>query len=928
MALYRVASYTRLMLVGRDEEQQALVRLLDDARAGRSGVLAISGEAGIGKSALLAYAEEQATGMNVLRARGVQSEAHIPFAGLFELLRPALPWIDQIPDPQATALESALALRPAASAPGRFAVGAATLSLLAAYSESAPVAVLLDDAHWLDGSSADALLFAFRRLVADPVAVVLAVRQGEQSLLDGADLPALSLAGLDRASAGELLRYQAAEPLQHNLADRLHRETGGNPLALLELVRDRRRLADLPPDAPLATVSSVAGVYLERMRSLPERARDALVLASAIDGGEVSVLARAAPMLGLELSDLVPAEAAGLITVHHSRVEFRHPLARSAIYGDALPDRRRTLHRALASALPDSEADRRAWHLALASFGPDDAASSALEQAGQRAHRRGAYDVSSRAFERAALLAPDEDRKARLCYAAADAAWLGGLADRAIALLDQADRHAPAADLAVAIEHLRGYIAIHRGPVTEGQQILLDAAERAAPIDQERAVVMLAEAAYASFFAGDAATMRLAAERAASLAPPDPNGRIAFFTLITRGMALIFSGEDEPGAPAIRAAVEALERSDELRDDPRLLAWAAMGSIWLREADIGRALGYRALEVARRKSAVGALPFLLIHVAIDQAATDRWAEAQAGFHEAISLARETGQQTDLGACLAYLARLEARQGRAELSRGHANEALSLSRKLSLGVWEVIAIAALGELELSLGRPETALAHFEEQRAVLRSRRILDADLSPVPELVEIYLRLGRGPEAAELAGEFSRDADIKAQPWALARAARCRGLLAAAGESDPHFDTALALHAQTADAFETARTHLAYGARLRRERQRVRAREQLRAAIDAFDHLGADPWSEMARTELAATGETARRRDVTTLNDLTPQELQIALSLAEGRTTRETAAALFLSPKTIEYHLRSVYRKLSVGSRSELTAAMERIAAG
>jgi DNA-binding CsgD family transcriptional regulator len=916
------------MLVGRDLEQQTLVRLLGDARAGRSGVLAISGEPGIGKSALLGYAKEQAVGLNVLRARGVQSEAQIPFAGLFELLRPALPWIDQIPGPQALALESALALRPAASAPGRFAVGAATLSLLAAYSEQSPVAVLVDDAHWLDGSSADALLFAFRRLDADPVAVVLVVRQGEPSLLDGADLPTLRLAGLDRASAAELLRHQGGEPLSQDLADRLHRDTGGNPLALLELGAERERLVGLPPDAPLATGIGVARVYLQRMLTLPGRTRDALVLASAIDGGEVPVLARAAPILGLDLSDLVPAEVAGLITVHDSRVEFRHPLARSAIYGDAPADRRRELHRALASALPDSELDRRAWHLALASFGPDDAASSALEQAGQRAYQRSAYEVSSRAFERAALLAPEEARRGRLLYSSADAAWLGGLADRAVALLDQADRHVPPADLAIEIQHLRGHIAIHRGPVAEGQEILLAAAERAVPIDPERAVVMLAEVAYASFYAGDARAMRLAAERAASLSPPDPNGRIAFFTLITRGMALIFSGEAEPGAPAVRAAVEVLERSDELRDDPRLLAWAAMGSVWLREADTGRVLLYRALETARRKSAVGALPFLLAHVAVDEAGADRWAEAQAGYHEAIGLAREIGQYSDLGIVLGFSARLEARLGRSERSRRHADEALSLSRKLGLGVAEVWAIAALGDLELGSGRPEAALAHFEEQRAVLSSHGIADPDLSPVPELVEINLRLGRGPEAAAMAAEFARDAEIKAQPWALARAARCRGLLAAEGESDPHFDTALALHRQTADAFETARTHLAYGARLRRERQRVRAREQLRAAVEVFDHLGADPWAEMARTELAATGETARRRDVTTLNDLTPQELQIALSLAEGRTTRETAAALFLSPKTIEYHLRSVYRKLSIGSRSELTAAMERLAAG
>jgi DNA-binding CsgD family transcriptional regulator len=915
------------MLLGRAHEQRALVRLLEQARAGGSGVLAIVGEAGIGKSTLLAYAGEQAAGMNVLRARGVQSEAHIPFASLFELLRPALSWIRQIPTPQAEALESALALRPA-SAPGRFAVGAATLSLLAAYSEQAPLAVLVDDTQWLDGSSADALLFAFRRLVADPVAVILAVRQGEPSLLDGADLPALRLQGLDRTSAAELLKRQGDEPLSPELADRLHRETGGNPLALLELGAERQRLADLPPDAPLVAGTSVARVYLQRLRTLPQRTRDALALAAAVDGGEVPVLVRAAPMLGLDLSDLVPAEAAALITVHDSRVEFRHPLARSASYADAPADRRRELHRALASALPDAEADRRAWHLALASFGPDDAASSALEQAGQRAYQRSAYEVSARAFERAARLAPEEARRGRLLYAAADAAWLGGLADRAAALLDQAGRPVPAADLAVAIDHLRGHIAAWSGSITTAQEILLATAERAAPIDPERAVEILAEVVAASSYAGDVATMRLAAKRVTSLLPPDANRRTTFLALLVQGMVLISSGEGEPGAPAIRAAVEVLERSDDLLGDPRLLAWAAVAPLYLREAEAGRVLASRAQAEARRSSAVGVLSSALTFMAMDQAATDRWAEAQAGFHEAIGLARETGQLTDLGMALARLAWLEARQGRSEQSRLHADEALGLSRHMGLVMSEVWALTALGELELTLGRIEAALARYEELRAVLRSRGIGDPDLLPAPELAELYLRLGRGPEAAKVAEEFTRDAEAKAQPWALARAARCRGLIAAEGESDPHFETALVLHAQTPDAFETGRTHLAYGARLRRERQRVQAREQLRAAIEVFDRLGAEPWSEMARAELAATGETARRRDVTTLNDLTPQELQIALSLAEGRTTRETAAALFLSPKTIEYHLRSVYRKFDIGSRSELKAAMDRLAAG
>jgi DNA-binding CsgD family transcriptional regulator len=422
--------------------------------------------------------------------------------------------------------------------------------------------------------------------------------------------------------------------------------------------------------------------------------------------------------------------------------------------------------------------------------------------------------------------------------------------------------------------------------------------------------------------------MLLAAERATSLLRPDADRRTTVLALLVQGVALISSGQGEPGAPVIRAAVEILERSDDLLREPRLLAWAAVAPLYLREAEAGRALASRAQAEARRSSAVGVLPDVLTFMATDQASTDRWAEAQAGFHEAIGLARETGQLAALGTALARLAWLEARQGRPEQSRLHAEEALGLSREWGLGMSEVWALTALGELELTSGRAEAALARYEDLRAVLRSRGIGDPDLLPAPELAEIYLRLGRGPEAAKVAEEFTQDAEAKAQPWALARAARCRGLVAAEGESGPHFETALVWHAQTPDAFETARTHLAYGARLRRERQRVRAREQLRAAIEVFDRLGAEPWSELARAELAATGETARRRDVTTLNDLTPQELQIALSLAEGRTTRETAAALFLSPKTIEYHLRSVYRKLGIASRSELKAAMDRLAAG
>jgi DNA-binding CsgD family transcriptional regulator len=914
------------MLLGREQEQQAIMRLLANARAGQSGVLAIVGEPGIGKSALLASAAEQASGMSVLRARGVQSEAHIPFAGLLELLRPALDCLSRIPAPQADALESALALRPAKTR-DRFAVGAATLSLLAEYADSEPVAVLVDDAHWLDGSSADALLFAFRRLLADPVAVVLTVRHGESSLLDGADLETMRLPGLERDAAMELLKRQGGRPVSDGLSERLHRETGGNPLALLELGSELGRLAGQPPDTPLAGGTSVARVYLSRFWLLPEQTRDVLALASAVDGGEVGVLARAASALGFDLAELAPAETAGLITVSEARVEFRHPLVRSAIYADTPADRRRALHRALASALSDADIDRRAWHLALACLGPDDAASSALEQAGQRARQRSAYDVASRAFERAARLAGAAARQATLLYAAADAAWLGGLADHAVTLLDEAGRGTEAPALTVQIEHLRGHIAARRGSIAEAQAILLAAAEQAAVSEPGHAALILAEALSAAFYAGDTAAMRLAAGRAAAIAPAAADVRTAYFVLAAQGMALVMAGEGERGAAAIREATETLNHSDELRDDLSLLAWAAMASLWLRETSTGRALASEALELARRTSAVGVLPFGLSLVATDDVATDRWAEAQAGFHEAIDLARETGQHTLLGYLLARLAHLDARQGRSEESRLHAAEALSLSRTMSLGLSEVWALAAMGELELGLGQPDGALGRFEEQCAVLDARGIRDADLSPVPELVDVLLRLGRGQDAARLSADFDRDADAKGQPWVMARAARSRGLLAPEGESGQHFEAALVLHARTPDSFEAGRTHLAYGARLRRERQRLRARDHLRAAAEIFDRLGAAPWSEMARAELAATGETARRRDITTLSDLTPQELQIALSLADGRTTRETAAALFLSPKTVEYHLRNVYRKLSVGSRSELKSAMARLAA-
>jgi DNA-binding CsgD family transcriptional regulator len=519
--------------------------------------------------------------------------------------------------------------------------------------------------------------------------------------------------------------------------------------------------------------------------------------------------------------------------------------------------------------------------------------------------------VSAIAFERAGRLEADDERRSRLLQQAAEAAWLGGQAERARRLLDEAALLAPEA----RIESLRGEIATRRGPVMEGYALLLAAAERAEP---EEAVLILAEAADACFYSGATAQMLAAAARAAALVEAGADGRAPFYAAMAEGAARVMAGVGGAGAP-LRRAVELYEAGD-FDDDPRTLAWAAVAPIFLRDTGAGRALIDRAVAIAREHTAIGVLPRLLHRLARDAAMTDRWPAAQADYHEAIRLSRETGQRTELAAALAGLAWFEGRQGKEEECRAHAAESRAMCVELGVGFYEIWTYSALGELELGLGRPAAAVEHFEAQQRRAQEIGIDDVDMSPAPELVEAYLRLGRTEDASAAAKRHESRARAKGQPWALARAARCSGLLAE--DFEPHFAEALRLHEQTPDQFETARTRLAYGARLRRARQRVRAREELRAALETFDRLGPSPWADAASAELAATGETARRRDPSTLDELTPQELQIALLLAEGKTTREAAAALFLSPKTIEYHLRHVYRKLDIASRDELAQAV------
>jgi DNA-binding CsgD family transcriptional regulator len=903
------------MFVGRDRERCELDLALQRARSGESTRLGLIGEPGIGKTALLDYASEHADGMVRLRARGVESEAEIPFAALLELLRPALRMLDRIPEPQAVALEGALALRPA-QAQERFAIGAAVLSLLATCAEQSALVVLIDDAHWLDDSSAQAVLFAVRRLVADPIAVLIAAREGEPSLLDSADLPTLRISGLSSREAALLLEGVAPDD-----AARLHEATAGNPLALLELARDASELALAPEGAPLLLPARISHAFLRRVGALDEEERRALLLAATSDSGEMATLEAAASRLEIDLHQLSAAENAGLVSLRGGWVGFRHPLLRSAIYADAPASARRETHKALAAALPDRDIDRRAWHLAAAAAGVDESASAALEQAGVRGRDRSAYASAAAAFERAARLSRDSERRARLLRAAAEASWHARFADRAITLLDEARASTGDPVTVLDVDELAGHIATRRGPIMRGHAILTAAAERA---DPERAVAMLAEAAGACFYAGNPAEMLAVAERGWNRVPDPASVRTRFLAAIAVGMARVVGGDAAAGAEAIQDAIALAEGSTELREDLQLLPWLAVAPIFLRTAGKERKLLEHAIDTARARAAIGSLPFLLNLIALDHATTDRWAVAEATYREAIELARETDQQTDLVFALSGLARLQARRGHEHDCRACAAEALALCDRLGTRLHEVWAVEALGVLELGLGEPTRAIEQFERQQRVLDELGITDADLSPAPELIDALLRLGRRAEAQKLSAEFSAAARAKRQSWSLARALRCQGLVAGDDRLTSLFEQALRYHAHTADVFEGARTRLVYGERLRRARSRVRAREQLRAAAETFERLGADPWTDRARGELRASGETLRRRDPTTIDELTPRELQIALLLGGGKTTREAAAALFLSPKTIEYHLRHVYLKLGIHSREELAMTLAR----
>ncbi|WP_028049065.1 helix-turn-helix transcriptional regulator [Cellulomonas sp. URHD0024] len=901
------------MLVGRERERQVIATLVAGARVGESGTLVLTGEAGIGKSALLEDAAAAVTdaGMRVLRAAGIDAEQEVPFGGLLQLLRPVLDHLDAIPAPQAGALGSALALTPG-SGGERFAVGAAVLSLLSRVAEDGPVAVLVDDAHLLDPPSAQALCFAARRLTADPVVVLLAVRDEAPSVVGSAGLPMFPVEGLGAADAAELAGRLGSR-LSDDARARLLAATGGNPLALLELTDDG--VGALPPDAPVPVPASLARTFARRADILSPGARTAVIVAAAA-GGDLAVVARACELLDVSLADLDEAAAAHLLTIGTTHVRFRHDLVRSGIYAEATPATRRAVHAALAEAVPVDDLDRRAWHLGEATRAPDAVVAAVLDEAARRAHARGAHAVAAAGFERAARLSPDAADRVKRLVSAAESAWGAGAPDSATDLLGRAATLPQTPDLRIRAAALDGAVALRTGSVERARDVLVAAGAAAADEDPDAAVLLLADGVEASLFGGDIATAARAADLIQRIEPR--TGRARWVGTMAVAVAAVLAGRG--GLDLLRAA---MAEADDFLDDPQLAPWLVFGPLFLRESAVGRDVIPAVVAHTRNRADIGGLPLLLFYVARDQATTDdRWDDAVAGYTEGVALAREAGQSTDLAACLAGLAWLEARQGAAAACAAHAAECLDITRAHHLGFFQAWAMTALAELDLGLGRTESALERFRALEGLLSDLGLQDVDLSPAPEMVEALVQLGRDDEAAALAVTLTRRAEVKGQPWSLARAARAAGLTCPDADVDVTFSVALAYHQHTPDTFETARTQLAYGARLRRLKRRVDARGPLRSAFTTFEELGAGPWADRAAAELRATGETAQRRSTTGLGHLTPQELQVARMLGGGRTTREAAAALFLSPKTIEYHLRNVYLKLGIRSRGELADAV------
>ena len=896
------------MLVGRDRERLLINELLARTRCGESGSLIIRGEAGIGKSWLLRDASQWAEGMITLSVTGVEAESNLAFAGLHGLVRPIIGELDRLPDPQRAAVGAALGLPPA-NGVDRFLVSAGVLSLLAAAADRQPVLCLIDDAQWLDVPSADALVFTARRLAGDGIVMLFAAREGDDRRLDAAGVEPLWLGGLDRESALRLLAGSASAAVRH-VRERLLEDAAGNPLALVELpsaLSEGQLVGREPLPETLPLTDRLRAPFAQRISRLPEETRLALLIAAAEGTGDLRTVRAAGAELGLEPDALDPAEEIAMVCTHDAMLEFRHPLVRLAVCDSAPRGHRQRVHAALAEVLADQQReDRSLWHRTLATETSDEDIAAALEALARQSRSRDGHASAASTLERAAELSADRHDRGRRLAMAAEAAWEAGQTNRA---QDLVGRSKPLVDSArrIRLLHLRGVI--------EGRSGSLDVAvrmfEQAIGLsdDTSLTLAMLRDAINIAGYAGDYdAAVRLGT-RAAELPPTSELDRYQL-AAIGAYVSSLTGDHARAGAHAAEAA-----RLAERLDDPGCLLSAAATASRHGIATNALAIVDRAVELVRERALVSMLPVALQAQARELIHAGRFDFAYSAAEEGWRLALDTDQPWAASMNLSYLAILDAFRGAEELvaERTESLEML-VAHSGAKAITNNVATAR-AVLHFGLGRPGLALDHFLPMLAATRPESDPNFALG-VPNAVEAAVRTDRLGEVTEQLERF--------EGWALAAptdarralVARCRALVDDA-DAERHFCQAVNL-APALSAFDRARTEQLYGEWLRRQRRRSEARPHLRVALELFRGLSAAPWEARARRELRASGETARRRDPSTRDQLTTQELQIARLVATGKTNPEVAGQLFLSPRTIDYHLRKVFAKLEITTRADL----------
>jgi DNA-binding CsgD family transcriptional regulator len=890
------------MLVGRFAERSRLHRLIGDVKDGRSRSLVVRGEAGIGKTALLDYTADIADGMRVLRVVGIESEAEIPYAGLHLLFARFADRFDALPGPQAQALRAALG---ASSSSGeRLLVGAAVLTLLSELAQDGPVLCLVDDVHWFDQSSIDALLFAVRRLDADPVAMIFAVRDGDRPF-PAAGVDSLTLRRLDQADAAHLLASVRSLPV--DIVERVLEQSGGNPLAIVELAASDGDAYRSAPVAPLPASGRLEEHFRSLIRALPERTRQALLVAAADERSLLRSFCDAAARLGLHASDLEPAEQGRLVRVTAETVRFRHPLIRASAYQDAPLAQRVAAHRALAQTLSDpADADRRAWHLAAAATGTDDVAAAELELAAQRAVVRGGPAGAVRALERAAQLSDESADRARRLIGAARAAYDAGQLDRAAQLaaaggtLSERPLEEAEANLILA------QVAYERESPAAASARSLDAAAPILAIDPARAEAMVIEAVWCARDAGDPQLLRRCADQVRSMR----SGPSVMLDALV-GFTDLLRGDIGTGVAPLRALLAAAEHGRVDGTVEQLTA--GFTGVLIGEDASALSLLDGHVAALRGRGELGWLPYALEPLAFAQLVTGRLRNAQASAAEGISLAGELGQGMQVVVLSSISAWLAAVRGDGTASREQAQLVLNDTRNHRMATAQ--ASWALALLDLTAGDPRAALDRLED---VCHGPASRDMTVRAIADHVEAAVRTGDDDRARTHLPSLAEWAKHTASPAARALLLRCEALLSHGTDAGERFQSALDVDG--CSPYDLARTHLAYGQWLRRHRRPTSARSHLSQALEMFERTGAHGWRQPVHAEFTALGDPVPEAlpPGGGAGRLTPQELEVVRRAAAGLSNREIGAELFLSPRTVGYHLYKAYPKLGVSRRSQL----------